>query len=260
MGRSSRTPVSAVVALALVSGPVSSEEPSPIVYPIPRLLREAPPEAVFGLQGWVAYVPVCPPCPPDVTCSPCPPPFILVSSSARSGAGADETKPNEVRLMTGTKQGFVRGAHYRFRIRRATGPEAGRPGVFDLLDFERVPASAPALVRVADPARTAVVRAALEDRLGRDFALDHLPPGATLERAFRYLTGESRRELVRGALTGVPTIHGLELDLSFEKERVTGFAFSPRPDFEGELVYAVSRLGDEWPVFLRRSPEASRRP
>lgn len=260
MRRSPLRRVPVVVALGLLSGPVSSEQPSPIVYPIPRLLREAPPEAVFGIQGWVAYIPVCPPCPPSVTCSPCPPPFLLVSSSARSVDHPDHTRSDEVRLMTGTKQGFVRGAHYRFQVRRETWPEGGRPGVFDLLDFERVPASPPALVRVADPARAAVVRAALEERLGRDFALDHLPSPATLERAFRYLTRESRRDLVRGALTGVPTIHGVELELSFEEERLTGYAFSPRPDFEGELAYAVSRLGDEWPVFLRRSPETSRRP
>jgi len=257
MGRSPLTRVSVVVAMGLLSAPVSSEPPSPIVYPIPRLLREAPPEAVFGLQGWVAFVPVCPPCPPDVSCAPCPPPSLLVSSSARRVDVPDQTKANEVRLMTGTKQGFVRGVHYRFLVRRPVGAEAGRPGAFDLLDFERVPASPPSLVRVADPVRAAVVRAALEGRLGRDFALDHLPSGATLERAFRYLTRESRRELVRGALTGVPTIHGLELELRSEKERWTGFAFSPRPDFEGELVYAVSCLGDEWPVFLRRSVEAS---
>ena len=62
------------------------------------------------------------------------------------------------------------------------------------------------------------------------------------------------------ALTGVPTVYGLELATEYKQKTLRVFVFATRPDIRGEIVYAVSRLDAGWPVFVTRAQEPRETP
>jgi hypothetical protein len=249
-----------VATLLLVLPAAASETPSPFSYPIPRIHRDRPVEGPFRIQGYVAMISECPPCPAGAVCAPCELPYIVVSARDHTIDSVDRMTSEEVRLQTNQLSGFVRGEHYRFLIRNADVPEsAKRRGGFELIAFEPAPAGTPTLTRVDDPKLIAALRTAVQERIGDDFFLDRLPADSTLQSAVTYLTTESSSDLLLGALTGVPTVYGLELAATDDGAPVRVFIFAVRPDFDGEIVYAVSE-GGGWPVYLTRAQEPGKTP
>jgi len=248
-----------VAALLLVhAGSSAAQSPSPFFYPIPRLHRERPAEELFGIQGYVVMMSECPPCPKDAVCATCEPPYIIVSARNSTLDSAERMTSREVRLQTNHVSGLVRGEHYRFLIRNAAGAKDHRGRLaFDLVEFHKAPAGDPSLILVDDPARLATVKAVVQERLWKDFSLDHLPDASTLALALKYLTTASSSTIVREALTGVPAVYGLELTMKDEQDTLRVFVFASRPDFHGEIVYAVSQLGSRWPVFVSRTQDPS---
>jgi hypothetical protein len=219
-----------LAALLFLQSATSPQSTTPFFHSIARIHRDPPAENLFGIQGWVTSL------------SGGEEPSVLVSADRPSGRQATA---RQVRLRAQGLAGLETGEHYRFLIRAASGE------AFELIEFQRVPAGEPQFIRVGEEAVIERVQAAVQDRLGKDFSLDHLPADPTLEAGVAHLTSESAADIVRGALIGVPAIYGVEVEAGEDGESVRVFVFSTRPDFRGEVVYAVSRRGD-WPVFVTR--------
>ena len=242
------------VRLAALDSGVPAQSTSSFFYPIHRVHTEPPAEDVFGIQGYVAWVSVCPPCPRDAVCPPCLPPSIIVSADSREVDDAVRRSSRAISLGTRQLTGFRQGQHYRFLVSRASGVAGSGPCAYELLEFSPTPPANPTLIRVDDRSSVARVGVAVRRQLGRDGAADQLPVGVALDDGFRYLTTKSAVDAVRDALTGIPSVYGLEFETEVEQERLRVFAYATRPDFAGEFVYAVSRPGVGWPVLIHRPP------
>ena len=215
--------------LVALQAAAAVETAPPLFHTIPRIHRDRPPEEVFGTQGWV------------LTTGGEEDKSVVVLARKTEPASSD-------RLTLRAKQvaGLEVGEHYRFLIRNAAA------GGFELVEFQPVPASDPELLPVDDPAVLPRVQSVVQDRLGKDFVLDHLPAEPTLEKAFGHLTSDAARGIVHGALAGVPAVYGLEVEAREEQGPLRVFVFSTRRDFRGEIVYAVSAAGERWSVFVTR--------
>jgi hypothetical protein len=114
----------ALLAVLLLSGSAHAGQK---IYSISELKSAPPKSGRCWVEGYVAKVYVCPPCPEGKQCEPCDKPNVVLSATPKKLEAKDGASEADLIVYTPDAKSFVVGRKRRLKIKLPEGRKKGEP-------------------------------------------------------------------------------------------------------------------------------------
>ena len=107
---------------------------------VPELAALHPGEGTWRVQGFVALVHACPPCPPGAHCKPCMADNVVLTATPRRLVDYSEMRPDDLIVFVPKAAALAVGQRVLLRVRALPVRTTNGPGNdLELIDAEAAP-------------------------------------------------------------------------------------------------------------------------